>query len=156
MTPRTAEDILDDRQVQHRCQVGVGVAVSGDAVAALDVRLDLVELGLVGDVADDARLGTGAVESALRTLQDLDAVQVRGVDVEIAVGQLAGLVVQVDGDVGPQAGRGAALAGLRAGAQAAHEDFVLPRTVVGGRDVRQILDVVVERRDVELLQASRR
>src|SRR5439155_23053393 len=66
--------------------------------------------------------------------------------------ELTGLVVQVDGDVRPQARRSAALAGLRAGAQAAHENLVLAWPVVRRRDVRQILDVVVEGRYVELLQ----
>src|SRR5439155_252574 len=127
-------------------------AVSGHSVAGLDVRLGHVELRLVRDVADHAGLGAGAEQRALRTFQNLDAIEVRGVDVEVAIRELTGLVVQVDGDVRPQARRSAALAGLRAGAQAAHENLVLARPVVRRRDVRQILDVVVEGRDVELLQ----
>src|SRR5207248_5027698 len=89
---------------------------------------------------------------ALRTLQNLDAIQVGGIDVEVAIGELPGLIIQVDGDVRPHARRAAALAGLRAGAQAAHENLVLARPVVRRRDVGQILDVVIERRDVQLLQ----
>ena len=120
----------DQRQVQHRGHVGIRIAVRRDAVAGLDVRLGHVELRLVGDVADHAGLGAGAEQRALRTFQHLDAIQVGRVDIEVAVGQLSGLVVQIDGDVRPQAGGAAALARLRARAQAAHEDLVLARAVV--------------------------
>ena len=89
----------DQRQVQHRRHVGVRIAVSGRAVAGLDVALGHVELRLVGDVADHAGLGAGAEQRALRTFQHLDAIQVGGIDVEVAIRQLAGLIVQIDGDV---------------------------------------------------------
>jgi hypothetical protein len=97
-------------------------------------------------------LGAGPEQRSLRTFQDLDAIQIGGIDVEVAIRELTGLIVQVDRDVRPHTRRAAALAGLRAGAEAAHENLVLARPVVRRRHVRQILDVVVERRDVELLQ----
>ena len=56
---------------------------------AVDVAFGLVELRLVGDVADHARLGARAEKRALRTLQHLDALQVGRVDVEVAAGELA-------------------------------------------------------------------
>ena len=146
----------DQREVQHRRQVGVRIAVSRDPVPGLDVGLERIELGLVRDVADHAGLGAGTEQRALRTLQNLDAIEVGGVDVEVAIRELTGLIIEVDCDVRPHARRAAPLTGLRSGAQAAHEHLVLARPVVGGRHVRQKLDVVVERRDVQLLQGLRR
>src|SRR6266853_1956188 len=130
----------------------LAITVSGHSVAGLEVRLGHVEPRLVRDVTDHAGLGAGTEQRALRTFQNLDAIQVGGVDVQVAIRQLAGLVVEVNGNVRPHARRAAPLAGLRAGAQAPHEYLVLARSVIRRRNVRQILDVVVECRDVELLQ----
>src|SRR5260370_27289440 len=105
-------------------------AVSDPSVADLDVALGRFELRSVGDVRDPPRLGAGPIQRALRTLENLDAIEIGGIDVEVAARELTGLIVQVDGDVGPQAGRSAALAGLGACAQAAHEHLVLARPVV--------------------------
>ena len=142
----------DQRQVQHRGHVGIRIAVGGHSVAGGDVGLRDIELRLVGDVADDPCLGSCTEQCALRALQNLDSIQVRGIDIKIAIRQLAGLIVQVDRDVRPQAGRCAALAGLGTRAQAAHEDLVLPGSIVGRRDIRQILDVVVQGLHVQLAQ----
>src|SRR5207253_597412 len=150
--PSQGDGVGNQRDVQDRSQVGIRIAVRGDSVSGLDARLDLIELRLVGDVADHTRLGARAEERPLRAFQHLDAIQVSGVDIEVAVGELAGLVVEVDGDVGPRPRRATPLAGLRPGAQAAHEDLVLARAVARGRDAWQEFDVVVEGRDVELLQ----
>ena len=90
--------------------------MSGDSVAAFDVRLGHVELRFVRDVADHASLGASTEQRALRTLQHLDAIQVGGVDVEVTIRELTGLIIQVDCDVRPHARRAAPLAGLRAGA----------------------------------------
>ena len=46
-------------------------------------------LRLVGNVANDARLSAGAKQGPLRPLEDLDALQVRRIDIEVAAGQLA-------------------------------------------------------------------
>jgi translation elongation factor EF-1beta len=92
---------LDQRQVQHRGHIGIRIAVGGHAVARLDVAFGDVELRLVGDVADDAGFGTGAEQRALRAFQNLDAVEVGGVDVEIAIRQLSGLVIEVNRHVRP-------------------------------------------------------
>ena len=77
----------------------LGVAVRGRRVAGVHRRLGHVELRLVGDVAQYARLRAGAEQRALRALEDLDALQVGGVDVEIAARQLRRLLVEVDRDV---------------------------------------------------------
>ncbi len=126
--------------------------MSGRSVAGFDVPLGHVELWFVRDVADRAGLGAGTEQRSLRTLQNLDAIEIGGIDVEVAIRELPGLIIQVDCDVRPQARRTAALAGLGTSAQAAHENLVLARPVVRRRNVRQKLDVVVQRRDVQLLE----
>src|SRR5207237_9215360 len=99
------------------------------------------------EVADHTRVAARAEDRPLTAFQDLDAIQVSGVDIEVAVGELAGLVVEVDGDVGPRPRRATPLAGLRPGAQAAHEDLVLARAVARGRAAWQDFDVFVDVRD---------
>ena len=71
----------------------------GRGVARVHARFGHVELRLVRDVAQHARLRAGAEQGALRTLQYLDALEIRGVDVEIAARKLRGLLIEVDGDV---------------------------------------------------------
>jgi len=44
-----------------------------------------IQLRFVGDVADGAGLGARTEQRSLRTLQDLDAIQVRRIDVEISI-----------------------------------------------------------------------
>ena len=93
------QGVGDQRDVQHRRQVGVRVAVSGDSVAGIDVAFGHIELRLVRDIADRAGLGAGAEQRALRTFQNLDAFEVGRIDVEVAIWQLTGLIIQVDRDV---------------------------------------------------------
>ena len=46
----------------------------------------IVNGGIINQYGTNARLGTGAVQGALRAGEDFDAVQVSGIDVEVAVG----------------------------------------------------------------------
>src|ERR1700680_561408 len=108
----------------------------GDAVASFEVGLGFVQLRLVGDVAHHTCLRASAEQSTLRTFQNLDALEVCGVDIEVAGRKLAGLVIEVDGDVGKPPDGTARLAAGGTDAQAAHVDVALARTVAGRRDVR--------------------
>ena len=78
--------IGDQRQVQHRGYVRIGIPMRRDSIAGLDVALGDIKLGLVRDVPDCARLGACAEQRALRSLEDLDAIQVSGIDIEVAIG----------------------------------------------------------------------
>ncbi len=73
--------------------------MSGRPVAGIDVPLGHIEFRFVRDVADDTGLGAGTEQGTLRTFQNLDAIDVGGIDVEVAIGELGGLIIQVDGDV---------------------------------------------------------
>ena len=110
------------------------------------------DLRLVGDVANDAGLSARAEQGSLRPFEDFDALQVRRVDIEVAARQLAGLVVQIDGDVRKPVDRAAGLGPVAADTQASHEDLGLTRTGGRRRHIGQILDEVIESRDVQLLQ----
>src|SRR5579871_3182774 len=118
-------------------------------VTGLGGTLGNVELGGVRDVADDAGLGARAEEGPLRSLQHLDAVEVGRIDVEVVIRKLHGLVVEIDRDVRIKTGRAAVLTGTDASVQSAHEDFALPGSAVGRTDAGQVLDVVIERVDVQ-------
>src|SRR5581483_6588356 len=91
-------------------------------------------------------------ERALRPLENLDALQVRGIDVEIAARQLSGLIVQIDRDIRKAVDGPTRLGSLVADTQAAHEDLRLTWPGGGARDVGQISHRVVEVRDIQLLQ----
>ena len=126
--PAQGEGVRDQRYVQHHGQIRIGVAAGGHPVGAGHGALGDVHLRLVGDVADDARLGAGAEQGALRAFQHLDTLEVGRIHVEVAARQLPGLVIQVDGDVGEAIDRAAGLGTLITDAQAAHEDVGLPGT----------------------------
>src|SRR5450631_1843451 len=124
----------------------------GRAVTGFHVPLGHIELRLVRDVAHHAGLRAGTEQSALRAFEYFDALEVGGVDVEVARRQLAGLIVQVNGDVREAADGTARLAARGTDAEAAHENVALARAVARRGDVGQILDVVVEGRDAQLIQ----
>ena len=99
--PLVVDDCASGETARHYGYVeGGGVAVAlrtmrGHCATHTHLGFRHVELGFVGDVAHYARFGAGTEQRALRTLQHLDALEIRGVDVEIAVRQLRGLFVQV-------------------------------------------------------------
>ena len=109
-------------------------------------------LGLVGDVTQHARLGAGAEEGALRAFQHFDALQVRGVHVEVAAGDLGGLVIEVHGHVRPLADRSGTLRAEGAHAQTTHIDVALAGAHGSGGDARQILDEVFHGGDFQFAQ----
>src|SRR6202041_1448993 len=80
--PAHRQGIGDQRHIDHGGDVAAGIPMTGVGVAGIDAALGDVELGLVGDVAQYARLGTGAEQRALRALEHLDTLQVRRIDVE--------------------------------------------------------------------------
>ncbi|GAC1306793.1 MAG: hypothetical protein NVSMB10_11820 [Steroidobacteraceae bacterium] len=89
-------------------------------------------------------------------VEDLDAFQIGRIDVEVAVRQLARLIIQINCHVGKQSRRTAPLARLHAGTQTVHEYLVLAGAVARRGNVREILEVVLERRHIEFLQCLSR
>ena len=94
-----------------------GVTACRHAVGSSRGDFGLVQLRLVRDVANHARLGAGAKQRALRTLEHFDAFEVGGVDVEVAAWKLAGLVIEIDRDVRKAVDRAARLRALVADAR---------------------------------------
>src|SRR5450631_2554689 len=90
-------------------------------VAGRDIAFRDVELRLVRDVAHHAGFGAGAEQGALRAFEDFDALEVRGIDIQVAAGQRARLFVEVDRDARKAADTARALHTLRGRRQAAHE-----------------------------------
>src|SRR2546422_7837685 len=66
-----------------RSDRGARIAVRGGRIGGADVRLDAIELRLVGDVSHHPRLRTGSEQRPLRALEDLDALKICGVNVEV-------------------------------------------------------------------------
>src|SRR6266480_148734 len=144
------ELIGDHRDVQNALYRGARIAVGGGRIGGADVRLDTIQPRLVGDVANHPCLGAGAEERPLRALEDLDALEVGGVDVEVAARNLPRLIVEISRDVREAAGRAHALGAADAGGESPDEDVALPGTVAAGGHVRQVLHEVVEGLDVQL------
>ena len=122
------------------------------AVLRLGAGFKMVELGLVGDVAQGARLGAAAKQGALRAFQHFDALEVGGVDIDVASGELHRHVVEVEGDVRERRDGGAGLVAREAGRKAAHVDIALARAVVGEGHIGRVLQEAVQIGDVELFQ----
>ncbi len=94
------QSVLDQRQVYGRIDVAARIAVGGRRIAGIDSAFGDVELRLVGDIANHAGFRARAEQRPLRALEDLDALEIRRVDIEIASRQLCGLVIKVHRDVG--------------------------------------------------------
>ncbi len=124
--------------------------MGGRAVGGLGIALRDVQLRLVRDVADRARLGATPEQRALRTLQHLDAFHVGHVYVDIARRERHRLIVEVSRDVRERIDRGARLVAGKAGGEAAHVDIALAGAVGAEGYVRQVLEDVVEGRHVQL------
>ena len=119
-------------------------------VARVDIRLSYVELRLVGDVAHDAGLCPGAKQRALRAFEDLDALEVRNIDVEVAAGELSRLLVEIERHVREATDDAGCLRTGVGGREAPHDDVVLPGTAAGDVHIRQELERILEGGDVEL------
>ena len=143
-------ETVGDRQVEHCVQGGIRVSVSGEAVGGIDVARGGAQLRLVGDVANRARLSAAAVERALWTLEDFDALHVDQVGVVIACRELHRLVIEIQGHVRKWRRRRLRLVARADSPQPAHEDIAGARAVAAEGHVGRVLQQVVERHDVQL------
>ena len=145
-------EVVAERQVQHRFELAAFRAVCGRVVAGRCRGLGYAVLRLRRDVAEHARLGTGAEQSALRTFEDLDALEVGRVDIEVATRDLGRLLVEVDGDVRPLADRALTLRTERTDAETTHVDVALAGAEGGRRHAGQVLHELIKSRDLQFLQ----
>jgi hypothetical protein len=95
-------------------------------------------------------LRSGAEQSALWSFENFDALEIRGIHIQIAAGQLQGLVVEVDSDVREASYPTGGLSQAAAHREAPHVDISLTRSGAGDAHVRQISYEVVESRGVQL------
>ena len=126
--------------------------MSGEAVGGIDVARGGAQLRLVGDVANRARLSAAAVERALWTLEDFDALHVDQVGVVIACRELHRLVIEIQGHVRKWRRRRLRLVARADSPQPAHEDIAGARAVAAEGHVGRVLQQVVERHYVQLRQ----
>jgi hypothetical protein len=89
----------EERNIDGDIDITAQRTVCGRRGAAVHHRLGHVELRFVREVAHHARLGARAEQGALRALQDLDPLEIRGVNVQITLWQLRGLLIEVHRDV---------------------------------------------------------
>jgi hypothetical protein len=64
-------------------------------ISGVDAALRPIQIRLVCDVTQHAGFGAGSEQSALGTLQYLDALEIGGIHVEIAAGHGNGLIVKI-------------------------------------------------------------
>ena len=126
------------------------------AVGGLDVAFGDVQLRLVGDVPHHAGLRAAAEQRTLRALEDLDALQVRHVDIDVARGEGHRAVIEIERDIRKRGDRCARLVAGKACAQAAHVDVAVAGAIAAVGHVRQELEDVIERRDVQLAESVAR
>ena len=150
--PAQRQCARDQREIEHTGEIAVGIAVGGGPIAGLDPALRHIELGLVRDVAEHTAECAATEERTLRALENLDALEVGRIDIEVTAGQLPRLLVEINGNRRERAGGAPALTATPADAEAAHEDLALRRAVAGLGHVGQIFDELVEALNIQLLQ----
>ena len=143
------ELVFNDRQVNHRIERTVSSTARGAAKAAFDRAFKLIELGLVGDVADHTSLSTTAEQRTLRAFEHFDALNVSEIHVGVTGRELHRLVIKIQRDVREAADRCRRLLTGKTSRQAAHKDRAVARTVVTESNVGRILHQFVDRADVE-------
>src|SRR6202034_3595233 len=72
---------IDDGQIERAVDVVVAARLGGLRSFQRYVAAEIVQIGRLGDEADGAAHGTRAVQSALRTAQDLDVIHVVQADI---------------------------------------------------------------------------
>ena len=117
-------------------------------------RAELGRVGFVGDDAHRARLGACAVERALRALEDLDALNVVDVNVDVAVDGRDRLLVEVLADARLRARMVRPAARDTADVDVGLARLAVPTLPLTAHvgDARRELHVVVDSGDVELIE----
>src|ERR1700730_3944046 len=128
--------IRDQRQVDHRLDIGAGIAVARVLVCGADVALRYVEVGLIRDIAQHAGFRAGSEQGALRTFEHFDTLEIRRIDVQIAARQGTGLIIEINCDIGKTADAAGSLRAGQGRRQSAHVDRTLTRAAAGRGYVR--------------------
>src|ERR1700733_4082591 len=63
------QSIFDQRQIEHRADRRVGIAMRSRTIGSLDITLRDIQLRFVCDVTDCARLGAAPEQCALRAFE---------------------------------------------------------------------------------------
>ena len=143
---------LADRQVDHAFELAAHAAVSDRVELAIDAAGGDAKLGLVGDDADRAGFARRAVERALRAGEALDAGDVVDVDVERSADRRDRLLVEIGADRRQRAGVVAVAAASR---RRACRRSCTPGCGGLEADRRQLLGIILEVRDVQLVEPPR-
>src|ERR1700722_11987191 len=93
----------DERYIDDAGAVAARITVAGIDVPHVRAAFGHVEFRFVRDVTQHTRLGAGAEQRALRPFEHFDALQIGGIDVEVAAGHLPRLLVEIDRYVGKAA-----------------------------------------------------
>ena len=141
------------RQVDHAFELAADAALVDGVDLAVGGSIKARGVGRVGDDADGARFGRGAVKRALRAGEALDPGDVVDVDIEVAADRGHRLLVEIDADRGQRA----RVVAVATTGDAAHVDDVVARIAAQRleRHRGELLHVIGEAGDVEILQLLR-
>ena len=143
--------IVAQRRVDEAFDRAADAAVADRVELAVEAAGEMGRIGPVGDDADRAGLGRGAVERALRPAQHLDAGDVVDMDVERAADRGDRLLVEIDAD----AGQRARMVAVAAAGDAADIDVGRARLEGLVGDARQQPRIILEIGDVEVFELLR-
>ena len=141
-------DPVGDGEIDHPLELATLAAVGDGVDLAVDAAFGGVQLGLVGDDADRARLARRAVKCPLRTGETLDPRNVVDMDVERAADRRDWLLVEIGADRRERA----RMIAVAAGGNAAHVDDGDAGLQGLEADRGELLGILLEIRDVELVE----
>jgi hypothetical protein len=144
--------VLDDRDVDIAIDLAAHRRAVGRRDRAVDPPAPPGQVGLAGDVADRAAHRTGTEQRALGPGQNLDAVEIDRIDIEVAPRHRTGRIVEIERDVGLNAHGAHELRAGRIGRKAANVDRGHTRSARGRPHVRHLRDEVFKVRDMQVAQ----
>ena len=143
---------LGDGDVDHGFDIRVHVAFGDRTGAHLDAAVHVALVRLVRDQPDIAGLRTRPEQCPLRAREDFDALQVGGIDVEVAPRLRQRLLVQVERDIGREARDTGYRQVRRCRSNAADVHRVLAGTTATSGHAGQFKHVIGEIGDTHLLE----
>ena len=145
-------EIVGHRHIEHGFGLVARLASLGEGRADTDPGVKARQIGLVGDEPHDTSLRTRSEQGALRPGKNFDPFEVGGIDVEITTRLCQRLLVEIKRNVGSKTRDARRREVWRGRRKAANIDRALAGAATASSHCGQLLQIIVEGRDVQLVE----